>query len=224
MAGPFSTCPSIGSKREPCTGIPTVLGRVPRDDTPEVRADSRVLMHRAFRIAISGNVLDAAPHDRALARPHFAQRADIARASPNRRTEPRHSGSRARTRRRRARSCATDRRASPSGFSRPRIRSVSSIPAIVPWVMPVARIAGGDVDVSRRPGLRPMNAMPSIGSITCPDQRKRRRRPIGKCCARPRLQPREPLVAVVRLARLVVLAADDQVSRGVRRVGRCSRT
>ena len=57
------------------------------------------------------------------------------------------------------------------GESRPSIRSAISMPAIVPWVRPLPESPVATKTLRARPGLRPMNASESIGSMICPDQR-----------------------------------------------------
>ena len=59
-------------------------------------------------------------------------------------------------------------------------------------------------------GLRPMNARPSIVSITCPDHRQSTRPRIGEALAHPRFEPCESRVGVAGLPGLVILAADDE--------------
>ena len=43
--------------------IPTLLGRVPGDDTAEVRTDRLSLVKHAFIVAVGRDLGEAAPHD-----------------------------------------------------------------------------------------------------------------------------------------------------------------
>ena len=81
---------------------------------------------------------------------------------------------------------------------------------MVPWVMPMPRVAGGDVDVWLVAGVAADEGEESIGSMTWPDQRNSTFSHHREPLARPFLQLRVALVGVVGLAGLVVLAADDQ--------------
>ena len=60
-----------------------------------------------------------------------------------------------------------------------------------------------------------MNARPSTVSITCPDQRNSTGPGGGEVLAHPGFEPREARLGILRLAGLVVLAADDQDVHGL---------
>ena len=153
LAGPLMTLPSAVEARAVAGAVPGLLGVVPVHDAAQVRADRRELVQRrrprrGRRRPCDSPRRSTAPES---ARDLVGSTATSPGVSQSAYCAATLRFSREERRRAAERSCATGRRASAQGFSRPRIRSVSSMPAIVPCVMPMPGVAGGDEDVRRRP-------------------------------------------------------------------------
>jgi hypothetical protein len=81
------------------------------------------------------------------------------------------------------------------GLSRSKIKSLSSIPAIVPWVSPAPESPVAMYTLSSSPGFLPMNANPSTLCMTCPDHRNSGSFYSGEMLAPPSCEAREAVLS-----------------------------